>query len=221
MKHFKLALKVIGLAFLLLVALFSGLQISASIGKESNFYTIGAEFSSPDYYSDIEKQYKDNPDDFRFSRDTPPVYAHRVKTGSGIIIGYRWYSHGDLNTIDDEIYEKMTISLSANSQLSQGKFKISRNVRVISIRGGAAWPTSACIGEVTNGDVSIRKLGGEIEVKVLGHFIPIPNRMSGGYCEEKQMDMTFVAKELNADELSTFQGRPADHPYGETYWYLL
>ena len=128
MKHFKLALKVIGLAFLLIVALFSGLQIYASIGKESNFYTIGAEFSSPDYYSDIEKQYKDNPDDFRFSRNNPPVYAHRVKAGSGIIIGYRWYSHGDVNTIDDEIYEPIIRNRNNLALLGSGMSLDDKNV---------------------------------------------------------------------------------------------
>lgn len=119
---------------------------------------------------------------------------------------------------DDETYEKMTISLGDQSQISQGKFKIRHNVRVISIRGGAAWPTSACIGEVTSGDVAIREIGGEIEVTVLGHLIPVPNRISSSYCEEKQMNMTFVAKGINVIELSTFQGAPGDHPYDETYW---
>lgn len=218
MKYFKLALKIIGVAFLLLVVSFIGLQVYASIDKESHFYSLGAELSLPDYYSDIEKQYKDNPDGFRFSRDNPPVYAHRVKAGSGIVIGYRWYSNGDVNAIDDETYEKMTILLGEQSQFSQEKFKISHNVRVISIRGGAAWPTSACIGELTSGDVAIREIGREIEVTVLGRFIPVPIRISSSYCEEKQMNMTFVAKGVNVNELSTFQGTPGEHPYDETHW---
>src|SRR5436190_2689552 len=92
-------------AFLVLVL--GGLLAYAAIDKEDTFVLQNSEFDDASYLRQIDSSKED--DRLIKHHDYVPVYAHRLKRGSGVVFAYRFYSNGDLRTIDDEEYRKVTI----------------------------------------------------------------------------------------------------------------
>jgi len=206
----------LGFTIILITIVYFGLRTYMSIDREYNFYLENSELHNPKFYDLIEEQYNTDPQQARRDKGLYPVFAHRVVQGTGTIIGYRFFSMGEIDTIDDESYEKLTVWINGKLSLKSDTFTIGNNTKVISIKGGSAWPRRACAGNIEKGVVTIKKKDFEIEVNVKGRFKPL-NIISMSYCDEKDVNKTFLAKSIEYENLSYKQGKPGNHVYDETY----
>ncbi len=111
MRLFFKILKIVCFIFLLLCIAIGIFVWRASIDKTDTFYLLNADLINPDFLNNLAKKIKVEKSR-RTLRNSPSVYAHRVKQGNGMIFGFRWYSNGSLKVIDDEEFEKITIWLS-------------------------------------------------------------------------------------------------------------
>src|SRR3546814_3275005 len=71
---------------------------------------------------------------------------------------HRFYSPGGALTIDDEVFEKLTIWFKS-SRPESGAITIDSSVVVVHTKGGSAWPQSACSGIIESGQIRITPKG--------------------------------------------------------------
>ncbi|HIF51816.1 MAG TPA: hypothetical protein EYQ42_09880 [Thiotrichaceae bacterium] len=218
MKLFKIILKIIGILFGFILLVAGGFIAYAAIDKTDTFYLKNAQFNNPRYLVDVEKELQKG-DSSKILYEKPSVYAHRLKEGTGMVLGYRWYSNGSLLSIDDEGFEKLTIWLSANSIKQNKTFQFENSEKVIAVytHGGSAWPRNACAGYLSTGTVSIRPNGKSYRVEVDGQLEPQGARTLGNWCKLKPINKVFSAKEIKHEGLTSWLGKKGDHVYKETY----
>lgn len=134
------------------------------------------------------------------------------------MIGYRWYSPGRINILDDERFEKITIELDrdALSSSSPVALELPTQAHLAYTRGGAAWPRSACYGIAKNGSVTLGELSKKrVTVSIRATIEPI--RETGGRCDDVEFDREFEAKRLAFPDLTPWLGLAGEHPCSETY----
>jgi hypothetical protein len=201
------------LAFLVLI--FAGLFAYAAIDKQDSFVLQSSEFDKPDYFRQIAALTSEE----RRSRqpEEVPVYAHRLKRGSGTILAFRFYSSGAVTTIDDEDYRKITVWIAGGPPQSAIDLPLadaSKCLLVLS-RGGSAWPHSECSGYGTSGTVRVEPRGGRFKITIDGEITPVVNLSA--WCRAEKISLTFQAKEIAFENLTPWLGIAGRHPYEETY----
>jgi hypothetical protein len=205
----------LGAIVALLVLLLGGLWAYAAIDKEDTFVLQNSEFEDANYLRKIEPSKED--DRLIHHRDYVPVYAHRLKRGSGTIFAYRFYSNGDVLTIDDEEYRKVTVWIAGDlptSTINLPLGDVSKCLLVFS-HGGSAWPQSGCSGYGTSGSVRVEPLGRHLKITIHGEVTPVGN--AHDRCRIEKIDLTFQAKEIAFKDLTPWLGIAGRYPYDETY----
>src|SRR3546814_18515967 len=97
------------------------------------------------------------------------LFAHRLAPGQGTIVAHRFYSPGGALTIDDEVFEKLTIWFKS-SRPESGAITIDSSVVVVHTKGGSAWPQSACSGIIESGKIRITPKGRSFQVVEIGQL---------------------------------------------------
>ena len=181
--------------------------VLAGCTHTDTFYLRDAALSDQTYLQDFEARERD------FGREALGLYAHRLGPGSGLVLGYRWYSPGSIFTIDDERFEKITVRFSDANAVENRSFVLpSPSVSVIFTRGGSAWPAAACSGWLSSGSIHIKPSGTRLLVEVSGALTP-----ATGECPSEVSHSFWSAPLSGFADLTPWLGAKGDHPYNESY----
>jgi hypothetical protein len=210
----RLVLWALGVLLVLVVAGVSGLYAYAAIDKEDRFYVVDAQPLDADYVfnSDIPR-----PTDIE---EYVGHRVHRLKRGRGLILAHRLYSNGNVGSIDDEYFRKITVWLPGGPPATEALYNLSgrANVLVLLSEGGSAWPRQACSGHVTAGTLRVARNGPRYRVSLHGHFAPHGNDAMFRRCKPDLVDIEFTAAQIQFSQLTPWLGSTgADNPYVETY----
>lgn len=179
------------------------------------FYVLHAELMSPDYQASgpVNAGTMIDPTEKKFFA----VNTHRVKPGEGTVIGWRWYSNGDISSSADEKYKKLTIWMPTDLP-SEATVDLTDPYQATAVytSGGSAWPQTACWGHVSPGTLHIEHTGKGVQVQIKG-TLDLSGSQDGGACESEPVDLTFIAQPLQVRDLSPWLGAPSGRPYDETY----
>ena len=213
----KVVLISIGALVGLVVLLIAARMAYLSIDKEDSFVLRNAEFQDAGYLRRLDPTKRKKV--LRLEDEQFPVYAHRLKRGSGTIFAWRFYSSGEVLTADDEGYRKVTLWIAGPPPSSPTTISLGDESKavLISSDGGSAWPNVECCGYGTSGTVTITPAGKRYTVVIKAQFTPVGTR--NRQCASETLDRTFTAKEIAFESLTPWlgtAGRPG-HPYDETY----
>lgn len=172
----------------------------------------GAALADPDYLSELDAR---SGNEAVLDRSSMGLFAHRLAPGQGAIVAHRFYSPGGAFTVDDEVFEKLTIWFKS-SRPEPGAIAIDNSVVVVHTKGGSAWPQSACSGIVESGQIIITPEGSAFQVAVTGDIVRSGNRHPE-WCTQDNVDITFTASERPFASLTPWLGIAGDHPYEESY----
>ncbi len=199
----------------LLVLVLGGLWANAAIDKEDTFALQNSEFDDANYLRAIDSSKGD--DRLIHHRDYVPVYAHRLKRGSGTIFAYRFYSNGDMGIIDDEDYRKTTVWIAGALPRSAVDLPLGDASKCLFVfsQGGSAWPQAGCSGYGTSGTVRVEPAGRRFKITIHGEVTPAGN--AHDRCGTEKVDVTFNAKEIAFQDLTPWLGVAGRHVYDETY----
>lgn len=199
----------------LLVLVLGGLWAYAAIDKEDTFVLQHAEFDNASYLRQIDSSKGD--DRWRNHRDYVPVYAHRLKRGSGAILAHRFYSNGDLGVIDDEMFRKVTVWIAGGLPRSAVDLPLGDATKCLLLfaHSGSAWPQAGCSGYGTSGTVRVEPAGRRFKITIHAEVTPVGNNHDR--CEMEKIDLTFKAKEIAFEDLTPWLGIAGRHVYDETY----
>jgi len=211
----KTLLLILAAIVVLLVLVLGGLWAYAAIDKQDTFALQNSEFDDANYLRKIESSMGD--DRLIHHRDYVPVYAHRLKRGSGAIFGYRFYSNGKLSIIDDEDYRKVTVWMAGALPRSAVDLPLGDASMCLLVfsDGGSAWPQAGCSGYGTSGTVRVEPAGRRFKITIHGDVTPVGN--AHDRCGIEKVDLTFEAKEIAFEDLTPWLGIAGRHPYAETY----
>jgi hypothetical protein len=199
----------------LLALVVGGLWAYAAIDKQDTFALQNAEFDDANYLRKIGfLKWEDR----RIHReDFAPVYAHRLKRGSGTIFAYRFYSNGDLGIIDDEDYRKVTVWIAGAIPRSAVDLPLGDESKCLLVFGhsGSAWPEAGCSGYGTSGTVRVEPAGRYFKITIHGEVTPVGNAYAR--CGIEKVDLIFQAKEIAFEDLTPWLGIAGRFVYDETY----
>lgn len=198
-----------------LVLVLGGLLACAAIDKRDTFVLQNSEFDDTNYLRKIESSKGD--DRLIHHRDYVPVYAHRLKRGSGTIFAYRFYSNGDVLTIDDEDYRKVTVWIAGALPRSAVDLSLGDASKCLLIftHGGSAWELASCSGYGISGTVRVEPDDRQFKITIHGDITPAGNAYDD--CEIKRVDLTFKAKQIAFENLTPWLGIAGRHVFDETY----
>src|SRR5574341_1039325 len=197
--------KIIALSFSLLIIIWIGLTINASVDKTDSFFVRNAtiqDFGHLERVKELEDKER-RLESVRFYERVYGVGIHRISSGNGLVLGYRWYSNGELNAIDDEFYKKLTIFIPSDAVESGKVYDLSNQpVVVLYSSGGSAWPRSGCHGFIVEGwvvfrSISTDRIEAELDAKKLSSPLGIPT-----WCNAKDIPLHFKFKRLEFSELT-------------------
>jgi hypothetical protein len=199
----------------LLVLVLGGLWAYAAIDKQDTFVLQNAEFDDANYLRKIDSSKGD--ERFLNHRDYVPVYAHRLKRGSGAIFAHRFYSNGDFWIIDDEGYRKVTIWIAGGLPRSAVNLPLddASKCLLVSAHGGSAWEQAGCSGYGTSGTVRVEPAGRHFKITIHADVTPVGN--DHDRCGSEKVDLVFQAKEISFEDLTPWLGIAGRDPYDETY----
>jgi hypothetical protein len=209
----------VGLVTLPVVA-FVALSIYTSIPKTDTFYLPNADFADANYLDKLQYQLEATGGSYRsFLSGSSTYYAHRIGPGRSTILALRWYSAGTA-AIDDESFEKLTISAPALREHKHYEFKVepSTEVQALYSKGGSAWPTNVCTWKLAGGQLEIDATSEQYVVHISGNLVPGVKSGWPEWCGKLQtLDRTFNAYPTELAKLTPWLGRPGNHPYDESY----
>jgi hypothetical protein len=199
----------------LLVLVVGGLWAYAAIDKQDTFALQNSEFDDANYLRKIESSKGD--DRLLHHRDYVPVYGHRLKRGSGTIFAYRFYSNGDVGTIDDEEYRKVTVWIAGALPRSAVDLSLgdASKCLLVFIHAASAWTMGGCSGYGTSGTVNVEPMGSHFKITIHGEVTPVGN--ADDDCRIEKVDLTFKAKEIAFEVLTPWLGIAGRHVFDETY----
>lgn len=214
---FKGILYLLGTLLLLAIVVRGAKLAYAAVDKEDRFYVLNAEPEEPEYLQKLDQaSADDNEAASRFGHA-----AHRIKPGTGLTLGHRFYTNGSVFSIDDEGFRKITIWLPAGAAQSVTSLDVADRSKVLVLfsEGGSAWPDNTCSGRVSAGSLRIEKHGERYQVALHGDLTPQGNgAVRPARCASQKVDIEFVAAQLQFGQLTPWLGKAANgHPYAETY----
>jgi hypothetical protein len=217
--HLKKILKILVALLALSVSVITGILIYESIDKIDTFSLRNAELINPTFLYELDSIFKTHKHENSYKEriERQSVYIHRIKEGTGLILAYRFYSNGKVSVMDDEFFEKLTIWISDSELKSTSQLILSDRSKVLAVytQGGSAWPEMVCSGYINSEDIKVDFGGGGYKVALMGKLSPTGNR--GNSCNPKIINKTFFAKNIEFKNLTTWLGKPGNHPYQETY----
>lgn len=197
--------------FLLVIAV----TIFSQLPKSDNYFVNGADFKD---YGLLDKV-SETPEEDRFSKRLYPAKAHELSKGNNIVLIMRVFRDPIFLAIDDEQYEKVTISID-KSIFKEGSTKLPNQfVRAISSNGGAAWPEGGCHGYLNDGYIDILEIKKKIIVnlKLNFKFKNFSYEEDTDKCEKYNLNLKEKFNEILFSDLSPYFGNKAKHPYEATY----
>ena len=172
-----LLLSLVAIVALIVLAL-GGLWAYAAIDKEDTFFLQNAEFDDANYLRRIESLEGDNGRILR--RACVPVYALRLKRGSGTIFAYRFYSNGDLGIIDDEDYRKVTVWIAGAIPRTAVDLPLGDASKCLLVFGPAVQRGRGRMLRLWHfGTVRVEPAGRFFRITILGEVTPAGNAMLG------------------------------------------
>jgi len=183
-------------------------------GKARNdgFFVHNAVLADPDYLSELGVRPENAA---ALDRSEMGLFAHRLSSGQGTVVAHRFYSPGGALTVDDEVFEKLTIWFK-NSGPDPGAIAIDDSVVVVHTKGGSAWPHAACSGTIERGQINITQKGSALQVVVTGNIVHSGDRHPAR-CTQDNINVSFTASERPLSSLTPWLGTAGDHPYEESY----
>ncbi len=211
-KALLLSLTVVVTVFVLALG---GLLAYAAIDREDTFVLPNSEFEDASYLRQIETSKEDEREISH--PEHVPIYAHRLERGSGAILAHRFYSNGDVLTIDDEECRKVTVWIAGALPSSAIDLPLGDESKCLFVFSnlGSAWPQSGCSGYGTAGTVRVEPIGKHFKITIHGEVTPVGN--AHDRCGIEKVDLTFKAKEIAFEDLTPWLGIAGRHPYDETY----
>lgn len=218
MKYFWRTIKIIITIVVIVIIVSSAFIYHIHSDRADTFYLLDASLINPKYLSEVEDRLA-KIDGHKVLRETPLVNAHRLKRGDGVIFAYRSFSEGEIQVIDDEHFEKITIWLPEFPSERVSYIDMSNRAQVIIVYtvGGSAWPESACSGYLNSEQLTIRRKDKQFVVTLEGNLYPIGMAIWSDWCTLKVIEKEFEATEIGHHELTTWLGNPGSHPNDETY----
>ncbi|QLY24003.1 hypothetical protein [Bdellovibrio sp. KM01] len=151
-----------------------------------------------------------NPSDEK--RNDIPVAFHRIKGGKGTIIALRMFDPGDTDATDDELFEKITISME---QLKPGTYIFGKDkIKAYYSRGGSAWPNAQCGYILDNGTLTIADTKDGRTAISISTEVKCNNLAPKGPFKILKL---YTAKKITAKEVTPWIGKKGEHIYDETY----
>lgn len=92
----------------------AGFVSCAAIDREDGFYLADAEPLDPDDLLVLDADSQKS----SFDRERFGFAVHRLQGGRGVVLGYRFYSNGNLLAVDDERYRGLTVWLPSGAPQS-------------------------------------------------------------------------------------------------------
>jgi len=150
-------------------------------------------------------------------RDYVPAYAHRLKRGSGTIFAYRLYSDGDVLTIDDEVFRKVTVWIAGALPRSTVDLRLGDASKCLLVftHAGSVWYQAGCSGYGTSGTVRVEPSGRHFKITIHGEVTPAGN--AHDRCGIEKVDLTLNAREIAFDDLTPWLGIAGRYVFDETY----
>lgn len=145
----------LGIGTAVLVLLVAGLIAYSAADKQDTFAVRDAEFADVEWLRRLAAQTEaESRNGGNFG-----VYAHRLKRGSGTVLGFRAYSPGKLMTIDDETYRKVTVWIASGVPADgiEERFGDDSRVRLVVSEGGSAWPRRDCSRVAIGGTLRVQR----------------------------------------------------------------
>lgn len=214
----KVTLLSIAGAIVFLILAIAGRVIYNSIDKEDSFVLENAEFQEAGYLRRLDATKR--PRIVALKDEQFPVYAHRLKPGSGTVFAWRFYSNGEPSTIDDEVYRKVTLWIAGPLPTSSTTISLGDESKavLISCHGGSAWPGGECCGYGTAGSVTLTPSGPRFTITIQADITPTGSSGSPG-CVSEKVDRKFTAKKMAFEDLTPWLGiaDPKGRPFHETY----
>ncbi len=154
----KTVLKTLLVALGVIALLAGGLIAYAASDKEDTFVIQNAELADVGHLQRLESQ---DAATKAHRQDDFAVYAHRLKRGTGTVLGFRAYSPGRMFIIDDENYRKVTLWIAGATPTSPVEIRLGQNsqAHLVFSDGGSAWPRSGCSGYGASGVVRLEAPG--------------------------------------------------------------
>ena len=180
------------------------------------FVATHAQLASPDYQeaAPITPGTTIDPTEKRFFA----VNTHRVQEGTGTVIGWRWFSNGNLSNDNDESYRKLSIYLPGDlPAVADVDLADPLAATTVYTQGGSAWPQSACWGRLAPGTLHVERDGNALSVRVKGTLGLSGRTQADTACEAETIDLAFTARETPVDELTPWLGAAGTRVSEETY----
>ncbi len=200
------------ISLVIVAALSSCAIMGQSTARNDGFLVHDAALADPNYLSELDARAEN---EAVLDRSSMGLFAHRLAPGQGTIVAHRFYSPGGALTIDDEVFEKLTIWFKS-SRPESGAIDIDSSVVVVHTKGGSAWPQSACSGVIESGQIRITAKGSAFQVVITGDIVQSGNRHPA-WCTQDSIDISFTASERPFASLTPWLGTAGDHPYEESY----
>jgi hypothetical protein len=202
-----------GVGFLIIVI--AGLLLYPQFTKEEDAFVLeNAAILDTDFLQKLDA-IKDH--DAYLDQEEVPVYAHRLKRGSGTVFAWRRYSAGQPFIIDDEYYWKVTAWIAGPPPASTTTISLGDQSKAILVfsEGGSAWPRNVCSGYANSGTITVTPSGQRFRITIdakitaAGH----PAR----WCTLESVHRSFTATKIAFEDLTPWLGIAGHGAYFETY----
>ena len=181
--------------------------------KSHFFYIEHAKMDSL-FYEETNNSVKNRPIPAKLLLD-----GHYIREGNSVVLLLRKFNVGDLFTIDDEYFEKLTIEIK--------KFKIgipipigSEDIKIYYSKGGSGW-VSRGAGVYSSsgfGSITILKLDKFRLIALIDISLKTRNALTSPVEEgEKRFHSKFVFHKMEIDELTPWLGIPGKSAGSEAY----
>jgi hypothetical protein len=192
-----------------------GLFLYQSIDREDTFVLKHASLADAEYLNRLAAMNEQIR--HQGTRDGFAAASHRLGRGDGTILAYRYYSHGKVTTIDDEVYRKITIWLRDAPESNESAIDLNDRGRAVLVlsHGGSAWPQSSCSGYATSGTVRVTREGARYRIAIVAD-VKMQSR-PWDRCRPEHLDESFEAAQISFEDLTPWLGLQGEHAYAETY----
>jgi hypothetical protein len=141
-------------------------------------------------------------------RNDLPVTFHRIAAGKGTILALRMFDPMDTNTVDDELFEKITIW---SEQFKPGTYSFGKDkLTAYYTRGASAWSKTQCGYVLDNGSLTISEgKDGKMQIAISTEV----------KCDQapKKISKSYTAKKISVKQITPWIGKKGEHIYDETY----
>lgn len=149
-------------------------------------------------------------------------FVHQIVEGHGAVIGFRSFSEGDLATMDDEKYRKLTLWLPGGLPEGSSRYDLRKVNEVVAVwsAGASAWPGNDCSGYISRGELYLSREGSRVHVSLDGWVELGGNSQLFDLCKPIHVEKVFSASELSYEKLTPWLGRrqpSTPYPYAQTY----